>query len=410
MRPMAGAEHQQVGLKRRLTLPLLVFYGLGTIVGAGIYVLIGAVADRAGIYAPAAFLLSALIAGLTAHSYAELSAQMPRSAGEVVYVRRAFQKPLLATVTGIAVVVTGVVSAATIANGFAGYLGVFLDNPTWLVITVFVAALCVVAVWGILESVMLASLITLLSIIGLLIVVALSGDVLLTLPDRWPELLPPLESGVWAGITFGAFLAFYAFIGFEDMVNVAEEVKDPRRTMPLAIYTALTLAAILYVLVAVVAVLALDVDALAASEAPLVDVVAAAGNQRAGGMIALFSLLSVTNSALAQVIMASRILYGMARDGALPAWLAAVSPGTGTPVRATLFTGLIVLVFALALPLVTLAEITSFVIIVVFALVNAACFKLRLAGGRRIAVIPLVAMLLCLSLLAVQSYLRLLAQ
>ena len=408
---MPVTEPVHVGLRRRLTLPLLTFYGLGTIVGAGIYVLIGAVAGRAGIYAPAAFLTAALIAGLTAHSYAELSSRFPTSAGEAVYVRRAFGSSTLAAVTGIAVVMTGVVSAATIANGFAGYLGVFIENPAWLVIALFTLALCIVAAWGILQSVWLATLITVLSIAGLLIVVYLSRDALLTVGERWHHLVPPLELGAWTGITFGAFLAFYAFIGFEDMVNVAEEVREPRRTLPLAIYSALILATLLYVLVALVAVLALDVESLAESDAPLADVVAAAGNREASRLIAGFSLLSVTNSALAQIIMASRILYGMSRDGALPAWFAGVSPRTNTPVRATLFTGLVVLLFALALPLVTLAEITSFIIIMVFAVINASYLRLRFRAetGRRIAITPLVAIVLCVMLLVVQSFMRITA-
>lgn len=408
---MPASEPVHAGLRRRLTLPLLTFYGLGTIVGAGIYVLIGAVAGRAGLYAPMAFLLSALIAALTAHSYAELSARFPKSAGEAVYVREGFGSPFLAGMTGIAVIVTGVVSAATIANGFAGYLGVFVDYPTWLVIVTFTVVLCAIATWGILQSVMIATVITLMSIAGLLVVVSLAIDSLSTIDANWQRLLPPFELGVWTGITFGAFLAFYAFIGFEDMVNVAEEVKDPRRTLPLAIYLALILAAFLYVLVALVAVLSLDVESLATSEAPLVDVVAAAGNADAGPMIAVFSLLSVTNSALAQIIMASRIIYGMSRDGALPAWFASVSAKTNTPIRATLFTGFVVTLFALALPLVTLAEITSFIILGVFTLVNASYFRLRLRArsDNRIAILPLVAIALCVFLLAVQSYVRLVA-
>ncbi|MEM9209425.1 MAG: amino acid permease [Pseudomonadota bacterium] len=408
---MTASDAEQVGLQRRLTLPLLTFYGLGTIVGAGIYVLIGAVAGRAGIYAPIAFLMSALIAALTAHSYAALSARFPKSAGEAVYVREGLGSPLLAGMTGIAVIVTGVVSAATIANGFAGYLGVFVDYPSAPVIVVFVVVLCAVAIWGILESVLMATVITVLSLVGLLIAVYLASDSLSQLDGDWSKLVPPPELGAWTGITFGAFLAFYAFIGFEDMVNVAEEVQNPKQTLPVAIYLALILAALLYVLVALVAVLTLDVEVLARSEAPLVDVVAAAGSRDAAPLIGVLSLLSVTNSALAQIIMASRILYGMSRDGALPAWFASVSPRTKTPTRATLFTGAVVLLFALALPLVTLAEITSFIILAVFTLVNAAYFRLRLRAdaGRRIVVTPLVAIALCLFLLVVQGSVRLIA-
>ena len=190
---MPATEPGHVGLRRSLSLPLLTYYGLGTIVGAGIYVLVGAVAGRAGILAPVAFLASALTAGLTAHSYAKLSARFPKSAGEAVYVRHAFDSRSLALATGIAVIMTGVVSAATIANGFAGYLGVFVDNPAWLVITLFTLALCFVAVWGILESVWLATIITLLSIAGLLIVVFLAREALWTVGDRWRDLVPPLH-------------------------------------------------------------------------------------------------------------------------------------------------------------------------------------------------------------------------
>ncbi|MEM1246798.1 MAG: amino acid permease [Acidobacteriota bacterium] len=399
-------EPGPVELQRRLTLPLLTFYGLGTIVGAGVYVLIGAVAGRAGLYAPIAFLMSAFIAALTSRSYAELSARFPKSAGEAVYVRQAFGNPHLAALTGLAVIVTGIVSAATIANGFAGYVQVFVDSPAEVVIVLFLVMLCAVAVWGILESVLVATVITVLSIAGLLIVVFLASDSLLALRAGWPELLPPFEFGAWTGITFGAFLAFYAFIGFEDMVNVAEEVQDPRRTLPLAIYLALLMASFLYVLVALVAVLSLEAQALAASEAPLVDVVAAAGKTDAAPLIAVLSLLSVTNSALAQIIMASRILSGMSRDGALPAWFANVSSRTRTPVRATVFTGGVVLIFALALPLVTLAEITSFVILTVFILVNASFVRLSWNETARLTATPLIAIAFCLFLLIVQSYVR----
>ena len=136
-------------LARTLTLPMLTMYGLGTMVGAGIYVLIGEVAGRAGLYAPMSFLVAALIAGFTGLSYAELSSHLPQSAGEAAYVRHAFNRRSLATLAGLAVVATGVVSSATIANGFVGYLAVFMDAPAWLVICVFVVVLGVVAGWGI---------------------------------------------------------------------------------------------------------------------------------------------------------------------------------------------------------------------------------------------------------------------
>ena len=214
-------------LKRTLSLAQITFYGLGTILGAGIYVLVGKVAGTAGLYAPLAFVVAALLAGLTGLSYAELAARHPKSAGEAVYVQDGFRWRPLSMLVGFLIILTGIVSAATIANGFVGYLHVFIDVPDWLAITLLVLALGALAAWGIAESVMAATAITLVEVGGLLLVLAVAGGSFADLPARLPELIPPFEVPVWQGILLGAFLAFYAFIGFEDMANVAEEVRHP---------------------------------------------------------------------------------------------------------------------------------------------------------------------------------------
>ena len=219
-------------LKRSLSLPLITLYGLGTIIGAGIYVLIGKVSGQAGIYAPIAFVVAAVVAGVTAFTYAELVARHPRSAAEAVYVEAAFNQRWLAGLAGWAVVAVGVISSATIANGFVGYLHLFIEIPGWLAISVLILMLGLLATWGISESAWTAATMTVIEVIGLIIVLMAAGDNLTTLPERLPELLPPMELTPWLGIALGAFLAFYAFIGFEDMVNVAEEVKNPRRNLP----------------------------------------------------------------------------------------------------------------------------------------------------------------------------------
>jgi len=370
------AAMTEPALKRSLTLPLLTFYGLGTIIGAGIYVLVAKVAGHAGLYAPVAFLLAALLATFTGISYAELAARYPKSAGEAVYVQEGLHRRALSVLVGFLIITTGVVSASTIVNGFVGYLHVFVAVPDALAIVLLVLALGALAVWGIQESVTAATVITLIEVGGLLFIIAVAGDSLTTLPARWPELLPPLDAGIWHGILLGTFLAFYAFIGFEDMVNVAEEVRDPVRVLPRAILLALAVASVLYVLVALIAVLAFPPAELAGSRAPLADIYT-----RATGapptLISFISMFAIINGALIQIVMAARVLYGMSRERWLPAWLGRVHPRTRTPVAATILVTLLILALALWLPLETLARTTSFVILAVFALINLALLRIK---------------------------------
>ncbi len=364
-------------LNRSLSLPLITLYGLGTIIGAGIYVLIGVVASKAGMFSPIAFLLAAFIAGFTAFSYAELSSRLPHSAGEAVYIQNAFGKRWLSTATGWCVVVIGLVSSATIANGFVGYLGVFVQVPDWLAITCLVVSLGLIASIGISQSVWLATIITLIEIGGLIYVLVVAGDSFSQLPARLPEMIPAFETETWSGIFIGAFLAFYAFIGFEDMVNVAEEVKDAPRILPKAIIIALIISTILYLAVALVAVLALPIDALAASDAPLATIIEASG-KKSTLLISAISLIAVVNGALIQIIMASRVLYGMGNTGLAPHMLAKVHPRTQTPLLSTGLAVIAVLILALWLPLVTLAQVTSFITLAIFAMVNLALIRLKL--------------------------------
>jgi APA family basic amino acid/polyamine antiporter len=363
-------------LRRVLSLPLITFYGLGTILGAGIYVLIGKIAGVAGLYAPLAFLIAAAVAALTGFSYAELTSRYPQAGGESIYVQQGFGIRTLSTVVGLLVATAGLVSAATITRGFVGYLDVFVELPATLVIFAVVLLLCGLAIWGILESAWAAAIATLIEIAGLLLIIAVASPSLATLPARWPELLPATDAVAWSSIMLGAFLAFYAFIGFEDMANVAEEVQDASRNLPRAILFALVLATTLYLLVALVAVLSLPPVQLAASAAPL-----ALLFEHATGysptLIAAIGLFAVINGALIQIIMASRMFYGMSTAGWLPEMFAQVSNFTGTPVVATVAAASGVLLFALVLPLTTLAKVTSTIVLVVFALVNLALIRIK---------------------------------
>lgn len=370
-------------LRRALGLGSLTYYGLGTILGAGIYVLVGKVAGYAGLYAPIAFLVAGLIAAFTAFSYAELTARYPHAAGEAVYVQEGLRLKPLSVLVGALIVASGIVSCASLVNGFVGYLDVFVHAPRWVAIGTIIAVLWALASWGISESVRAATIVTLIEIGGLLLVLAVSAPDLATLPTRLPELLPPPQASVWSGIVLGAFVAFYAFLGFEDMVNVAEEVQNPQRNLPRAIFLAVGIATLLYLLVALAAVLSLPQDRLAQTSAPLAEMYT-----RATGkpplLISLISLFAVLNGALIQIIMGSRVLYGMSHRGWLPHRLGRISPRTRTPLAATAAVALTVFALALGFPLLSLAKATSFLILIVFALVNLSLLRVK----RRIPLAP----------------------
>lgn len=397
----------QVKLKRSVSLTLLTLYGLGTIVGAGIYVLIGEVVNRAGTYAPLSFFIAASVASLTALVFAELSSRYPRSAGEAAYVQAGFAIRWLSIAVGWGVVTVGVVSSATIIRGFVGYLLWFIYVPEWLVITSLVLALTAVAIWGITQSLRIAAIATLLEIGGLLLVIGVNLDAFTALPDRWQEVTMVPDQAAWLGVTLGAFLAFFAFIGFEDMVNIAEEVENARRTLPRAIILALVISVTLYVLVAIVSVLALPVAELGASTAPLSDLVE--GNSMvAARVVGAISLVAIINGALIQIIMASRVLYGMSGQGLAPRILSSVSPLTRTPVLATLLVAALIMILALGVPLVRLAEVTSFITLLIFATMHLTLLRLKATDPRPVGTIsyprwvPMGGIVATTGLLAVQ--------
>jgi amino acid transporter len=369
----AGSE---ATLARRLGLGLVTLYGLGNILGAGIYVLVGEVAGLAGMASPIAFLLAAGAAGFTALTYGEICARFPVSAGEAVYVQEAFARAPLSVVVGLLVALAGIVSAATLVRGFVGYLQVLVPLPALVVLLGAPLLLGAVAAWGIAESMWAAAVLTLFEVLGLVLVVAVAVPEADVLAARLPEIRPPATLAAWQGIALAAFLAFYAFLGFEDMVNVAEEVRAPQRTMPYAILIALGVATALYGVVVLVAVLAVPPQALAASDAPLALVYETATGQRPV-LIGWIGVLAVMNGALVQMIMGARMLYGMSRRRWLPAALGQVHPRTRTPLRATAVVTVLVLALALWVPLVGLAGATSTLVLVVFSLVNAALIRLK---------------------------------
>lgn len=402
---MTKTDSSDTTLKRSLGLPLLVFYGLGTILGAGIYVLIAEVGREAGIFTPLSFTLAAVLATFTAFSYAELSARFPVSAGEAYYVQQVFGRRWLSGAVGYLVVLIAIVSSATISNGFAGYLEVFFCLPEWLTVSALVLLLGLIAAWGITESVTLAAVITVVEIGGLLLVIWLGRSSLAASPEllsQWPS---TFEAGQGSAVLAGAFIAFYAFIGFEDMVNVAEEVVQPSRNLPLAIVITLVLSTCLYLLVALVAVTSLPMDAVTSSRSPLADMVKFY-QPRLVPLITVISLLAVVNGALIQIIKGSRVFYGMAKNAMAPRFLAQVSPRTRTPLLATALCTALVAVFALTLDLIALARLTSFVTLVVFTVVNILLVVLKLRHNTETPhfhvpiLVPLAGILSCLLFIA----------
>ncbi len=400
-------EAKSTQLKRSLGLPTITFYGIGTIIGAGIYVLIGKVGAEAGTYLPYSFLLAGVIACFTALSYAELSSRIPMSAGAAIYVYRAFSSVRLSQLVGLLVASTGIISAAAIANGFVGYLGVFIELPSVWAVSALLIALTLLACWGIQESAAVITVITLIEISGLLFVIFASGQGQAV--NDWSDIVVLTDIDDMSSVMVGAILAFYAFIGFEDMVNVSEEIKEPSRTLPRAILFSVILSTLLYVLVALVAARTMSIDQLSVSEAPLADMVITAGYSPA--FIGLISLFAVVNGALVQMIMASRLLYGMANQNMAPSLFASVNQTTKTPIIATVFVGAVILVFALWLPITTLVKATSTIMLSIFSMVNLSLIVIKLSKQSQPQNVisfpmpfPIIALLLCLWLLSAQLF------
>ena len=355
-----------VTLKRSIGLPGLICLGVGTMVGAGFYALIGKVAGLAGQLAPVSMLGAGLVALTSGFAFIELAGRFPVSAGVARYVSEAFGRHWASRLAGWLVIATGIVSAGTLAVATIGFLQdlIVFDSVVGLVLLVTVLGL--LAAWGIGESVTLIATIAVIEVGALVVVFTLNVEYL---PD-WRPLsgVPPAGVPV-IGLFSGAFLAFYAFIGFEDMVSVVEEVRNPKRTMAIAILSSIAITSTLYFLVSIVAVAGPGPEVLSASATPVAELVTDLGTV-APLVITVISLLSGINGALVQIVMAARVSHGMAKQGDAPTWLGLVHSRTRTPVFATAAISGVVLLLALFFPLTALARATSAIILLVFAIVN----------------------------------------
>ena len=366
----------QVKLSREIGVALLLFYGLGNILGAGIYVLVGKVAGIAGYFSVFAFFLACIIAVFTALSYTELASRYPVSSGAAIYVQEGFGSKNFSLGLGILIAAAVLASAATIAHGFAGYMSQFIKIDKEFSIVLLIIVLVSISILSIKASVIVASILTLLEIFGLLMIIYYGFDKITSPTISFTEFIPSFKFSDISMIILGAFLAFYAFLGFEDMVNIAEEVKEPSKTFPIAIILALAISTLLYILIVIVALETLTLEELQNSTAPFSDIYTRLTGKNPL-TISIIGSFAVVNGALVQIIMASRIIYGMASKGWLPSVFAKVSLRTRTPVISTLFVGLVTLVFSLLFDLVTLASYSSMLILIIFTLVNIALIRIK---------------------------------
>ncbi|MEV7197277.1 APC family permease [Streptomyces sp. NPDC093510] len=369
---------QSVGLKKALTTPLLYFFILGDVLGAGVYVLVGQVAAESGGAVWVPLVLALLLSLLTAASYAELATKYPKAGGASHYTTLAYG-PFAGFLAGFCMLAAGIVSVAALARGFAGeYLTAFVSLPVVLVAALFLCALALLNARGISESTRANVAATVIEVGGLLIVIGLGVWLFLRGDGDAGRLvqLGTSDKGAAAGVLSGTVLAYYSFVGFETSVNVAEETRDPRRSYPRALFGALVTAGAVYALVGIVASVAVPTETLADSSGPLLEVVKEAG----GVPVKLFSaiaLVAVANGALLTGIMSSRLAYGMARDGLLPRFLTRVLPGRRTPWATIAVTTVLSFLLALTGDVETLASTLVLLLLVVFFLVNTAVLVLR---------------------------------
>ncbi|HYD02482.1 MAG TPA: APC family permease [Phycisphaerales bacterium] len=364
-------------LRRVLGLPSLLFYGVGVVVGAGVYALIGAAAEEAGRMLWLSMLLAAVPATLAALCYAEMATRYPRAGGAYVYIRHAFPKlPWLGFIVGWATAVTTAATAATVAIGFAGYLSLFVDVPRWLAAMLLLTACTGVAVAGVRESAWVAAACTVIEVGGLVAIVVLGVGA-----DGFGERL--LDAGGDGGgkgvqgVLAGAALTFFVYTGFEGLANLAEESRRPRRDLPLALLISLGVTVALYLLVSLAVVALVSPEELAASDSPLATAAAAksATVATALGWVALFS---TANTALITLVVGARVVFGVADAGDLPPALARTLRRRATPWAAS--AALLVASLAL-LPLGGIGlvgSVSSLTTLVVFAAVGAALIRVRL--------------------------------
>ncbi|MFD3871836.1 APC family permease [Streptomyces sp. NPDC058623] len=406
MPPKPADTGEQGPLRKVLTTRLLYFFILGDVLGAGVYVLVGEIAAKSGGAVWVPLTVALLLALLTAASYAELATKYPRAGGASYYATRAYG-PAVGFFTGYCMLAAGIVSVAALARGFAGdYLTALVSLPVVIVAVVFLVLLALLNARGIRESTRFNTVATLIETGGLLLVVGLGAWIVMRGDGDVGRLtqLGTDSSSPAAAVMAGAVLAYYSFVGFETSVNVAEETLDPTRSYPRALFAALATAGIVYAAVGAAASAAVPTSTLAASDGPLLEVVRTAGAVPPK-LFALIALVAVANGALLTGIMSSRLAYGMAREGLLPAFLTRVLPTRRTPWAAIAATSTAAALLAATGEIDVLAGTLVLLLLAVFLTVNTAVLVLRrdprsptTGHFRAPAAVPVLGALSCLAL------------
>ncbi|MGW0826788.1 APC family permease [Streptomyces sp. NPDC002845] len=382
----AGAPKpaEETALKRVLGPKLLILFVIGDILGTGIYATTGKVAGKVGGALWLPFVIGFVVAILTAASYVELVGKYPKAAGAALYTQRAFKLPFLTFIVAFMVMCSGLSSASAAARAFSGdYLAELTGDvlPPTLIAILFILVLASLNLRGVSESVKTNVILTLVELTGLLIILAIGAWAVLT-GDGEPSRLTDFEAEgtgyvLITSVLGATALGFFAFVGFEDSVNMAEETKDPVRTFPRAIFIGVAVTGTIYVLVALVSSLLVDHKVLEGSSGPLLEVVKAGGIEFPHKLFALIALFAVTNSALINIMMASRLCYGMANERILPRGMARVLPRRRTPVVGIVFVTLLAIGLVSTGEIEGLGDTTAFLLLCVFAVVNVAVLVLR---------------------------------
>jgi basic amino acid/polyamine antiporter, APA family len=401
------ADSHHVGeLKRAIAPGMLVLFVVGDILGAGIYARVGAVAGEVGGAIWTSFLLGIAIAALTALSYGELASKYPGAGGAALFVHKAFRTPVLTFIIAFAVLASGISSASAVARVFGGrYLQEFVVVPALPVAILFVLAMALINFRGISESIKVNMFLTLVELSGLLLIIVV-GIVALAGGTGDPGRAFTFKEGanIPLGILAGAAIAFYACLGFEDVANVAEEAQDPVRMLPIALIAGLGIAGLLYVVVSFTAAMVVDPGTLSKSSGPLLEVVKAGPVPIPPRLFSAIALMAVANTALINMIMASRLLYGMAEQGVMPRVLGWTHKTRQTPWVAIVFTTLLALGLVITGDVGELANTTVLLLLISFTLVNVSVLILRRdrVGHRHFAVpswVPVLGAVTCLALI-----------
>lgn len=378
-RPDAASGERETKLARRVGGPLLLLFIVGDMLGGGIYALVGEVGNEVGGAIWTSFLAAFLLASLTAFAYAELVSKYPRAAGAALYVNKAYERPFLTFMVAFAVMASGITSASALARAFSGdALAEFVSVPVIPIALLFMLVVAAINMRGISESMSLNALFTMIEIVGLILIVVIGvaafGDGSADVSRNFE-----FKQGTTAlfAVLSGAGLAFYALIGFEDSVNVAEEVKRPSFTYPRVLFAGLAIAGLLYLLVTFMASAVVPTTDLGDSSAPLLEVVRQGPLGIPNKLFAAITLFALANGALINMIMASRLVYGMSDQGIVPSWFGRVLSGRRTPWTAIIFTTALAMILVSTGDLSSLADTTVLLLLIVFTMVNIAVLVLR---------------------------------